>query len=292
LHRLLVAAVRPIEPTAQLIVDNSNNHKFNRRCRRHQQSSRECPAGSRDSMVPGEQVLFLPRKSEPCAQKNISKHLRSECDRQTAWGTSMRNTFVVVLLLACGLLFLGLDISHHASNGHAVWRVSLAAPAWAQFNGDCEYPPVDEPDGDGDECNPGYATQLNVPKNAGNPLMNGTPDPINFATGGYYDAEKDYAAAGPFPLALTRYYNDTDTGVHKFGAGWRGSYGRALATTSSTVTTLTRDDGQVLTFNLTSGVWTPDSDINYRLTQTGGGWTLITDKDETETYDTNGHLLT
>jgi YD repeat-containing protein len=200
----------------------------------------------------------------------------------------MRRTLVAVLGLIVGFLFLSLDISRHSSGDHAAWRISIASPAHAQFN--CEYPPIDEPDGDSDECNPNY--NPNPAKNQGDPCGNGCGNPINFATGEKYQAETDYASVGPFPLVLARYYNSLDTtGVHKFGAKQRGSYGRSIAATP-TVATVTRDDGKVLTFTLTSSVWTPDLDVNYRLTKTGSGWTLVTDQDETETYDTNGRLLT
>jgi hypothetical protein len=71
--------------------------------------------------------------------------------------------------------------------------------------------------------------QVSLAKNLGDPCGNGCGNPINFATGGKYEAETDYAGAGPFPLKLTRYYNSLDpTGVHKFGAKWRGSYSRSV----------------------------------------------------------------
>jgi RHS repeat-associated protein len=203
----------------------------------------------------------------------------------------MRKTLGVFLGLAVGFLSSGLDISSDSSGDHSSWRVSLASPAHAQFNGSCEYPPVDEPDNDGDECNPNYSNEVNPPKNQGDPRCNGCGNPINFATGGKYEAETDYASVGPFPLVLTRYYNSQDAGVHKFGANWRGSYGSSLARTTSTVVTATRETGRVLTFKLTGGVWTPDADVNYRLTAAGSGWSLVTDQDETETYDANGRLM-
>src|ERR1043166_3307703 len=162
----------------------------------------------------------------------------------------MGQTLRVLLALAVGFLLLGLEVSHRSSGDRSSWHVSLASSAHAQFNGNCEYPPVDEPDDDGDECNPNYQQQVNQPKNQGDPACNGCGNPINLATGGKYAAETDYTSAGPFPLVLTRYYNTSDTGVHKFGANWRGSYGRSLVQTSSTAAAATRDDGRVLRFTL------------------------------------------
>ena len=203
----------------------------------------------------------------------------------------MRKTLAVFVGLVVGFLTLNPQISGNSPGDHSGWHLSLASPAHAQFNGNCEYPPIDEPDGDGDECNPNYPTQVNQPKNQGDPDCNDCGDPINFAIGSVYEKETDYAAVGPFPLVLTRYYNSADsTGVHKFGQKWRGSYGRSLVQTSATVATATRDDGKVFTFTLISSVWKPDADVNFRLTQTGSGWSLVTDQDETETYDASGHL--
>jgi hypothetical protein len=46
----------------------------------------------------------------------------------------------------------GLSFYHTRQSGRLVWAVSLISSAHAQYS--CEYPPVDEPDADGDECNP------------------------------------------------------------------------------------------------------------------------------------------
>jgi RHS repeat-associated protein len=200
----------------------------------------------------------------------------------------MRKALGAILPLAVCFLFSGLDISRDSSDGHASWRVSLASPAYAQFSG-CESG-GDDPDGDGDECNPTYSQDVHPQKNLGHPDCNGCGDPINFATGSLYESQADYAAVGPLPLVLNRYYNSQDPGIHQFGANWRGSFGRSLVKTSSTVATVTRDDAQVFTFTLTSGVWTAEVDVNFRLTAVGSGWSLVTDQDETETYDANGRL--
>ena len=134
--------------------------------------------------------------------------------------------------------------------------------------------------------------QLSLTKNLGTPCLDACGNPINFAIGNKHQAETDYASASPWPLLLRRYYNSLDAnGVRKFGAKWRGSYGRSVVAAAN-IATVTRDDGRALTFTLKNGVWTPDRDVNYRLNQSAAGWTLVTDQDEIETYDTAGHLLT
>jgi RHS repeat-associated protein len=197
-----------------------------------------------------------------------------------------------VIGLVAVLAFLGLEVSNDGRNKPAAGWPSIAFTSAAHAQASCEYPPVDEPDGDGDECNPNYQNQVNQPKNNGDPCKNGCGNPINFTTGNKYDAETDYVSVGPFPLVLTRYFNSYDTtALHELGYKWHLSYSRTIALTSGTVATVTRDNGQALTFTLVNGVWTKDADVNFQLTQTGGGWVLITDRDETETYNAAGHLV-
>ena len=161
----------------------------------------------------------------------------------------------------------------------------------------CEYPPVDEPDGDGDECDPTYLNDLNTTKANGDQSddTNSCPmtcgNPINFATGDKFQKEVDYVGFGPFPLTLIRYYNSQDIGNYQFGSNWRSSYSRSISLQSSSVANAIRDDGKLLTFTLINGVWTPDSDVNSKLVKTANGWTYTTGRDETETYDGNGKLL-
>ena len=41
-----------------------------------------------------------------------------------------------------------------------------------------------------------------------------------------------------------------------------------------------------MNFNLTGGVWTPDSDVDLALTNEGSAWTLTDSNDSVETYAT------
>ena len=115
----------------------------------------------------------------------------------------------VVIGFVAALFFVGLDVSHTRSGQTFAWRVALAPLAHAQLA--CEFPPVDEPDGDGDECNPNYQQQVSPDKNTGDPGCNSCGNPINFATGNKNEIQTDYTGGGPLPIILTRYYNSMDS---------------------------------------------------------------------------------
>lgn len=213
------------------------------------------------------------------------------------------------------MIALGMSVSWQRASVGSAWRLEMAqaanaeparptphtepprlTPAGSTDPGTCEYPPQDEPDDDGDECSPGYQQQVAPSKNLGAggdpdcPICTKRGDPINYATGSFFEEEDDYAGAGRFPVALKRYYNSQDAGAHGFGVQWRGTYSRSLATTSATTVQTTRDDGSVFTFTLVKGVWTPDSDVNVKLTQTASGWIYVSALDEVETYNAGGQL--
>ena len=218
-------------------------------------------------------------------------------------------------LASCAIFFTSLicNVSFAPSrqDGRPTWNLRLAAPAQAQNYGCGEIPPIDENDGDGDECNaPGpYKPPKNLgggggpggPGGPGSPGGTGAPDctacpttagdPINFVTGNEYEAETDYAGAGPFPIVLTRYYNSQDAdGQHDFGQKWRSSYSRSVNSTSATSATVTRDDGRAFVFNLVGNTWTPDPDVTATLIPAGSGWQYFTGEDEVEVYGADGHL--
>jgi RHS repeat-associated protein len=228
-----------------------------------------------------------------------------------------------VLLGVLTLVALGLDVARDRAPGGSAWRLALAPAAealscGAQSAGEpgnnqaecaenaggrpaittqsCEMPPQDEPDGDGDECNSNYDSQITPTKNEGGKdpdclLCSLIGDPINYMTGSFYQEERDYASAGPFPLMLGRYYNSQDSGVQGFGQFWRGAYSRAMVRQSATVIIAQRDDGRAFTFTLTNGAWTAEPDVNARLRKVVAGWSYTSATDETEIYDDNGKLI-
>jgi RHS repeat-associated protein len=112
-------------------------------------------------------------------------------------------------------------------------------------------------------------------------------EPINITNGNMFDSFVDYTTAGQNPLALIRHYNSgpsAGTFAVSLGSNWRTNYDRYLDLVSSTFVTAERPDGQVLNFRLVSSVWKPDTDSDYRLTNSGSTWTLIDHDDTTETY--------
>ena len=121
-------------------------------------------------------------------------------------------------------------------------------------------------------------------------------EPINLATGNIFRQETDYTTAGENPLTFKRYYNSLGNtaeiaGVNiityatSMGTNWRSNYDRYLQLGSSTVNA-ERPDGQILTFTLQGSTWTPDTDTDYTLTNSGTTWTLTDHNDTVETYTT------
>jgi len=114
-------------------------------------------------------------------------------------------------------------------------------------------------------------------------------NPINIATGGKFEQITDYQTAGANKLGFTRYYNSTanpTTFAVSLGSHWRSTYDRYLRIASASSVTAERADGQNLTFTLNGGTWTSDSDIDFKLTQSGSTWTLTDSSDGVETYAT------
>jgi RHS repeat-associated protein len=88
-----------------------------------------------------------------------------------------------------------------------------------------------------------------------------------------------------------RYFNGigtTETYASALGTRWRSNYDRYLRIISSTAVTAERADGQEVNFNLIGTVWTPDTDVDATLTNSGTTWTLTDSTDTTETYLTAG----
>lgn len=191
----------------------------------------------------------------------------------------------VFLWHACLPLFLTLAPS---SNAYALPPVPAG----------CEYPPQDEPDGDGDECyvppDPAKSQGDSCSQSTNaSPSQAGQTcgDPINATTGNTYERERDYAGAGVFPLTLTRAYNSQSTDAGRFGANWSDSFSAHLVRISATVVQAVRPDHKTLTFTLVNGQWTADADVNDRLSAMASGWRYVTGQDAVETYDAQGRLL-
>lgn len=176
------------------------------------------------------------------------------------------------------------------------------APVYAQAVPGCEFPPVDEPDGDGDECYvPPDPTQSmgdpnNPDTNAPNQPGQQGGEPINYPSGNMFMFQRDYASATVFPLSFDRVYNSQSTSIGSLGANWTHNYAAAIKLPSSTTAQVIRGDGKTITFTLTGGAWVAGPAINSRLTQltdsSGNttGWVYKTGDDKTETYNAGGLL--
>jgi hypothetical protein len=109
---------------------------------------------------------------------------------------------------------------------------------------------------------------------------------------------QDYATAGQNPLAFTRYYNSmatSDTYAVAMGQNWLSIFDRYLHIINPSAiygVVAERPDGQVITFSSSSGVYTPDSDVDYKLTKPGSTWTLTGPDDTSEIYYASGGKAT
>ncbi len=114
--------------------------------------------------------------------------------------------------------------------------------------------------------------------------------PIAVATGNMFEQATDYTTAGQNPLAFARYYNSQGntapvaTFASSLGVNWRSTYDRYLNFATANTVTAERADGQQLTFTLNAGAWTPDTDVDVTLSNTGATWTLTDHNDTFETY--------
>jgi RHS repeat-associated protein len=116
-----------------------------------------------------------------------------------------------------------------------------------------------------------------------------TCDPIDLGSGNVFEQVTDYTTFGQNPISFVRYYNSLgvpNTFSSELGVNWRSNYDRFLSFVSSSLTVAERPDGRLLNFTLAGGVWTPDTDVDYTLTQEGSTWTLTDSNDTVETYTT------
>lgn len=121
---------------------------------------------------------------------------------------------------------------------------------------------------------------------------------IDKATGNILEPTTDYETAGPNELSLIRYYNSFHQLSRIPGALFTYVFGNNVSVNVTTNYDLGltinaahnqviayRPDGQQLTFNLVSGAWVPDTDVDMVLSGSGSGtWTLTLHDDTVETY--------
>jgi hypothetical protein len=119
-------------------------------------------------------------------------------------------------------------------------------------------------------------------------------EPIDLGSGNVFDQVTDYETAGQNKLSLIRYYNSLETtGTYAtgMGVGWRTNYDRYLHIINPAAivgVVAERPDGQQVSFTSNSGTYTPDSDVDLKLTVSGTTWTLTDQNDNSEIYFTSG----
>jgi YD repeat-containing protein len=118
----------------------------------------------------------------------------------------------------------------------------------------------------------------------------GCGHPITLSNGNVFEQSDDYATVGQNPLSFTRYYNSLSASnayAAALGSNWRHSFDRYLHIVSSSSVLAERATGQEVSFS-SSGSWSPDTDMDYSLTNSGTTWTLTDPDDTIETYSQSG----
>ncbi len=136
------------------------------------------------------------------------------------------------------------------------------------------------------------------PKSLGKPCDHSggceTGEPIDLGSGNVFNEVTDYETDGQNKLNLIRYYNSMaspDTYATRMGSNWRTNYDRYLHIFSYGIEA-ERPDGAVVNFISSSGTYTPDTDVDLKLTNSGSTWTLTDQNDTVETYTASGSKAT
>jgi len=144
-------------------------------------------------------------------------------------------------------------------------------------------------------CNNDPDTIVSVEKSIGaNQQCRGNPsrgNPIQLATGNKFQTEIDISSSNP--LSFTRFYNSMLTSTYGVGKGWSANYLQFLTPSITNITEINRANG-VKYFSLCpeiAGMCEVDNDLEITFERTNSGFTLITENDDIELYDTNGKLL-
>ncbi len=140
-----------------------------------------------------------------------------------------------------------------------------------------------------DKC-PGVAPVPGDQVSTGAPIA--VAEPISLSNGNLFEQVTDYSTIGPNPLAFIRYYNsqaaaESGSLASTLGVNWRSNFDRYVRVTSF-VASVERPNGRVVAFTLVGSTWTPDTDIDATLTNSGTTW-IFTDSDDTvEAYTQSG----
>ena len=137
--------------------------------------------------------------------------------------------------------------------------------------------------------------------NGAPPCPNCVGDPINAGTGNVFRREEEFTA-GRW-LVFRRYYNSAPSaGAGRLGLRWQHTYMRSVNFTAGTApnpdtVTVTREDGRVVTYRFTAGLWSGEPDVFDELVEqkdSAGnrtGWLFKrVDTRSTEQFDLIGRL--
>ncbi len=145
---------------------------------------------------------------------------------------------------------------------------------------------------------PFYIDMRNVPGGGGflssNFLKHAT-DPIDVVEADKAHVQVDYLSLGAAPLRLARVYHSNSAVFSArvtvpMGQGWRMFYDRTVETLSDGSVRLHRANGRVLAMAWNGAAWTAANPAGV-LTQTAVGWTYLNERDQLETYDNLGRLV-
>ena len=116
-------------------------------------------------------------------------------------------------------------------------------------------------------------------------------EPIDLGSGNIFDQVTDYETAGQNKLKPVPLLQQHGVAGHVSPSAW-GRTGAPITTAicissirpRSTASTAERPDGAVVNFASSAGTYTPDTDVDLKLTVSGSTWTLTDQNDTVETY--------
>jgi YD repeat-containing protein len=184
----------------------------------------------------------------------------------------------------------------YTNSDFATWFFYGCPPgtSWSDVTHTCAAPPLYN-------LNKSLGPQCDFPSEGKSKPKLMCGNPINVAIGNKYQVESDFTLTPLF--AFSRYYNSIAIGRSDLlGPQWSHTYARNVAVTgagtANPVATITRPEGNRVTFTLTAGVWTADGDVIASLVRHDDpqgallGWTYTPqDGREVEQYDALGRLL-
>lgn len=119
-------------------------------------------------------------------------------------------------------------------------------------------------------------------------------EPVNTATGAFYDVVSDAALAGAgVTFAFTRTYNSNDATSDRLGPGWTDPYQASLDVPPSPgdVTFRAEDGAQAVFTRNGDASYSPPTGVRSSLEElSGGGFRVTTADHRTTTFDSSGHL--